>query len=176
MIDAILKSLDTIKPPGPFIIPPFDIDYKPAYNCRVTSVKETFVSPHICFPNLPQSPIWPWFPFLEVGIAGQDTPEYFTHVVSTTTFANLGTIDTQGVNMTYKQRQAIRTLGYGPAVKVAIKFKTRWWERDGMKQFGGSSYTDRQSRVVVYPSAGRGEAGPGVLMVSYNWFVPLILP
>jgi len=71
--------------------------------------------------------------------------------------------------MTYKQRQAIRTLNYGPAVKVAIKFKTRWWEQGGRNQYGGSSYTDRQSRVVVYPSYGLGEGGPGVLMVTYNW-------
>ena len=70
--------------------------------------------------------------------------------------------------MTYNQRQALRTLGYGTAVKVAIKFKTRWWEKDGMKQFGGSSSTDRQSRTVVYPSYGLGEDGPGVLMVTYN--------
>jgi len=95
--------------------------------------------------------------------------ENFTHVVSTSTFANLRTINTDRVPMTYRQRQAIRTFGYGAAVKVAIKFKTRWWEQNGMKQFGGSSYTDRQSRVVVYPSAGLGESGPGVLMATYNW-------
>jgi monoamine oxidase len=95
--------------------------------------------------------------------------QYFSHVVSTTSFAELRTIDIDGVPMTYKQRQAIRSLNYSAAVKVAIKFKTRWWEQGGQNQRGGSSYTDRQSRVVVYPSYGLGEGGPGVLMVTYNW-------
>ena len=73
--------------------------------------------------------------------------------------------------MTYIQRQAIRTLNYGPAVKVGIRFKTRWWEQGGLNQRGGSSYTDRPSRTIVYPSAGLGETGPGVLMATYNWCV-----
>ncbi|KAF7357173.1 L-amino acid oxidase 1 [Mycena sanguinolenta] len=144
LIDAMLDKLDD----------------KPFYGHRVTSVKPLF--------RLPDLPGWPIFPFMEVSIAGQGV-EHFTHVVSTASFANLGTIDTDQVPMTYKQRQAIRTLNYGPAVKVAIKFKTRWWESDSLNQRGGSSYTDRQSRVVVYPSAGLGEEGPGVLMATYNW-------
>jgi monoamine oxidase len=102
--------------------------------------------------------------------------EYFAHVVSTVSFAKLGTINTDQVLMTYKQRQAIRTLNYGTAVKVAIKFKTRWWEKNGLNQRGGVSYTDRQSRVVVYPSYGIGEDGPGVLMVTYNWCVGFPTP
>jgi monoamine oxidase len=105
---------------------------------------------------------------MKVSFSGKGD-EYFTHVVSTTSFADLRTIDTNGVPTTYKQRQAIRTLNYGPAVKVAIKFKTRWWEQGGRNQRGGSSYTDRRSRVVVYPSYVLGEDGPGVLMVTYNW-------
>jgi monoamine oxidase len=107
---------------------------------------------------------------MKVSVSGK-REEYFTHVVSTVSFADLGTINTDRVPMTYKQRQSIRTLDYGPAVKVAIKFKTRWWEREDLKQNGGSSHTDRQSRVVVYPSYGLGEEGPGVLMVTYNWCV-----
>jgi len=78
--------------------------------------------------------------------------------------------------MSYTQRQAIRTLGYGPAVKVGIKFKTRWWEKSGINQRGGSSYTDRQSRVVVYPSYGVGDTGTGVLMATYNWCVYFPIP
>jgi hypothetical protein len=125
-----------------------------------------------CFPDWPswpRSPRWPRvrFPLMRVSVSGKD--DYFTHVVSTASFANLRTIDIGGVPTTYKQRQAIRTLRYGPAVKVGIKFKTRWWEQGGISQCGDSSYTDRQSRVVVYPSYGLDEEGPGVLMVTYNW-------
>lgn len=162
MIDAMLNQLFN----------------KPFYGQHVTSVEQVYLRPLDCFPDLirrcPRR--WrPWlpyrFPFLRVRVLGQQLPEYFTHVVSAVSFANLGTIDTDRVLMSYKQRQAIRTLGYGPAVKVGIKFKTRWWEKSGLNQRGGSSYTDRQSRVVVYPSYGIGDTGTGVLMVTYNWYV-----
>jgi Flavin containing amine oxidoreductase len=152
MIDAMLAKLRT----------------PPSYNHRVTSVEMVHADLPKCFPNVDRWPRWRHFPLMKVSVSGKEA-EYFTHVVSTSSFANLRTIDTGRVPMTYKQRQAIRTLGYGPAVKVAIKFKTRWWEQGGRKQFGGSSYTDRQSRVVVYPSYGLREDGPGVLMVTYNW-------
>ena len=144
---------------------------KPSYGQRVTSVEQVYLPPRQCFPDLPGWPRWPprlRFPFMKVSIPGKGD-EYFSHVISTVSFAALNTINTDKVPITYKQRHAIRTLNYGPAVKVAIKFKTRWWEQPGINQRGGSSYTDRQSRVVVYPSYGLGEAGPGVLMVTYNW-------
>jgi len=147
------------------------LNVKPSYGHRVTSVKLVYELPEVSFPNLPAWPRWPHllrFPFMKVSVSG-GAEEYFSHVVSTASFANLGTIDTDQVPMTYKQRQAIRTLNYNPAVKVGIKFKTRWWEQDGMKQRGGSSSTDRPSRSVVYPSYGLGEEGPGILMVTYNW-------
>jgi len=146
---------------------------KPSYNSRVTSVEQVFLYPHQVFPNLPAGHFWPRFPFMKVSIqdttTGETRVEYFGHVVSTCSFAALRTIDTEGVTMTYTQRQAIRSLGYDPGVKVGIKFTSRWWEQNGQKQFGGSSYTDRQSRVVVYPSYGLGEDGPGVLIATYNW-------
>jgi monoamine oxidase len=135
-----------------------ELEIQPSYNHRVTSIVPDSI-PHSSDHT---------FPLMRVSASGR-RDEHFTHVVSTSTFANLRTIDTAKVHMTYKQRQAIRAFSYGAAVKVAIKFKTRWWEKDGRKHFGGSSYTDRQSRVVVYPSAGLGEEGPGVLMVSYAW-------
>ena len=139
------------------------LDTKPSYDHRVTSIK------HVV-PIHPDS-----HDFMEVTVRGKE-PECFSHVVSTTSFAALRTIDMDQVRMTYNQRTAIRTLGYGSAVKVGIKFKTRWWEQGTIKQLGGSSYTDRQSRVVVYPSYGLGEEGPGVLMVTYNWCVELSDP
>ncbi|KAF8810968.1 FAD/NAD(P)-binding domain-containing protein [Phlegmacium glaucopus] len=147
------------------------LNVKPSYGHRVTSIEPIYQLPGVCFPNLPAWPRWPSslrFPFMKVRVSGQ-AEECFSHVVSTVSFANLGTIDTEQVSMTYTQRQAIRTLNYRAAVKVGIKFKTRWWEQDGMKQRGGSSSTDRQSRTVVYPSSGLDEEGPGVLMVTYNW-------
>jgi len=154
------------------------LDTKPFYGQRVTSVKLDYQLPQWCFPHLDPWRRWPrmvGFPFMKVSVEG-GREEYFTHVVSTVPFANLRTIDTDQVPMTYKQRQAIRTLNYGPAVKVGVKFKTRWWEKNGLTQFGGSSYTDRQSQVIVYPSYGLGEDGPGVLIVTYNLCVALFRP
>jgi len=148
---------------------------EPVYEHHVTSVEQAYLPPLECFPDLHEWGFWGIlrrfpFPFLRVSALGKQ-PEYFAHVISTVSFAGLGTINTDKILMSYLQRQAIRTLNYGGAVKVAIKFNTRWWEKDGINQRGGVSYTDRQSRVVVYPSYGIGEEGPGVLMVTYNWCV-----
>jgi len=108
---------------------------------------------------------------MKVSVSGGED-EYFSHVISTVPFANLRTIDTDDVPMTYRQRHCIRTFNYGASVKVGIKFKTRWWEQDSSPVHGGSSYTDRQSRVVVYPSYGFEDDpnDPAVLMVTYNWY------
>ena len=154
LIDAMIAQLKT----------------KPSYGHHVTAVKLVYLPLFECFPNLPRPHRRFRFPLMKVSVAGKGD-EYFAHVISTSTFANLSTINTERVPMTYIQRQAIRTLNYGPAVKVGIRFKTRWWEQGGLNQRGGSSYTDRPSRTIVYPSAGLGETGPGVLMAMYNWCI-----
>ncbi|KAF5343736.1 hypothetical protein D9757_014641 [Collybiopsis confluens] len=134
---------------------------KPFYNQRVTSVKYIEREPGDGVPEMQ-------IDYVDE-TTGNQRHEFYNHVVSTTTFAALSTIDTSEVQMSYIQRQAIRSLLYGAAIKVGIKFSSRWWEKTGINQRGASSYTDRLSRVVVYPSAGIGEDGPGVLMVTYNW-------
>ena len=151
----IAKMLATLKTP-------------PVYNHRVTAVAE----------EASADPLRR----MRVSIQGKED-EYFSTVVSTVTFSVLRTIDTDGVRMNFNQREAMRSLMYGQSIKVGIKFKTRWWEagiEGTAPQVGGASRTDRQSRVVVYPSYGvnkdgEGEEGPGVLMVSYNWCVFLSL-
>jgi len=132
----------------------------PSYNHRVTAVAE----------EVSQSSL----KCMKVSVPDKED-EYFSHVVSTVTFAVLRTINTSGVNMNFNQRDAIRALNYGQSIKVGIKFKTRWWEQNVTMapQLGGASRTDRQSRVV-YPSYGLNETGPGVLMVAYNWWVSLL--
>jgi len=133
----------------------------PDYNHRVTAVTE----------EMSLDPL----KRMKVSILGKED-EYFSNVVSTVTFSVLRTINTDGVRMNFNQREAMRSLIYGQSIKVGIKFKSRWWESDVCRapQVGGASRTDRQTRVVVYPSYGvdkdgQGEEGPGVLMVSYNW-------
>ncbi len=68
--------------------------------------------------------------------------------------------------------EAIRMLKMTNATKIALGFKTRFWERpgpysEGMK--GGQSDTDLPVRSIVYPSFGIGEAGPAYLLGSYCW-------
>ncbi|KAF8880219.1 L-amino acid oxidase 1 [Gymnopilus junonius] len=123
----------------------------PSYNHRVTAITED--------------------PARRIKVSVLDKEDdYFSHVVSTVTFAVLRTINTDGVHMNFNQREAMRALNYGQSIKVGIKFKTRWWEHvTKAPQLGGASRTDRQTRVVVYPSYGLNETGPGVLMASYNW-------
>ncbi|KVT45132.1 flavin monoamine oxidase family protein [Burkholderia ubonensis] len=68
--------------------------------------------------------------------------------------------------------EAIRMLKMTNATKIALGFKTRFWEQpgpysDGMK--GGQSDTDLPVRSIVYPSFGIGEDGPAYLLGSYCW-------
>jgi monoamine oxidase len=100
-------------------------------------------------------------------------PTKYSHVVSTVSLSCLRTINLARCELDYSQKTALRSLRYGTGVKVGIKFKTRWWQGEPTTKQGGSSKTDRQSRVVVYPSYGLdGSADtPGVLIATYTWYV-----
>lgn len=65
-------------------------------------------------------------------------------------------------------------MGYGPAAKVAIKFKRAWWIHD-LKDYnvkmGGLGYSDLTTRTCVYPSYNiyDDETKTAVLLNSYTW-------
>ncbi|KAH9177715.1 flavin-containing amine oxidoreductase-domain containing protein [Lactarius sanguifluus] len=64
---------------------------------------------------------------------------------------------------------AIRSMHFEALYKMGLRFKTRFWERVGLKSMqGGQSTTDLPIRWIVYPSNGIGGDGPGVLLV-YAW-------
>jgi monoamine oxidase len=63
-------------------------------------------------------------------------------------------------------RQAIATVPYGDAVKVAFESE-RWWEHED-QIYGGLSFTDRETSVVWYPSGGFHQRR-GVILGCYNW-------
>jgi monoamine oxidase len=74
------------------------------------------------------------------------------------------------------KRLAIRALNYDTSTKVALRFKTRWWEDPAVMGKdrtikGGISSTDLPIRTCVYPSYGWNAKGPlpGVLLASYTW-------
>jgi monoamine oxidase len=96
------------------------------------------------------------------------TQAEYHHVVSTIPFGCLRLVDTSQCNFSWDLQTAIRTLHYDGSTKVAIQFKSRWWEKLPAPQIGGVSSTDRPTRTVVYPSYGlHGEAA--TMIVSYTW-------
>ena len=69
------------------------------------------------------------------------------------------------VNLEY----GLRSIHFQPLYKIGLRFKTRFWEREGLRpSHGGQSTTDLPIRWVVYPSYGIGDKGKGVLL-CYSW-------
>lgn len=78
----------------------------------------------------------------------------------------------------WRTKQAIRGLSYGASSKVAIKFKTPWWQVAPFSiNKGGLSKTDLPLRLCVYPSYNIksdlnpewNQHEPSVLLCSYTW-------
>jgi len=63
--------------------------------------------------------------------------------------------------------RAIRELHYMRATKIGIKFRSRFWEQQGLH--GGKTMTDLPIRSAYYPSHGLGTAGPAAMLASYSW-------
>lgn len=111
----------------------------------------------------------PEFPQVAVTISHEARPRVYDHVVSTLPFGCLRLVDTSDCLMPFKLQQAIQTLQYGPSVKVAMRFASRWWETiKNQNHRGGVSKTDRPTRVVVYPSYGINTEA-STMIVSYTW-------
>ncbi|KIK33682.1 hypothetical protein CY34DRAFT_18222, partial [Suillus luteus UH-Slu-Lm8-n1] len=100
----------------------------------------------------------------------------FSHVISTIPLPVLRTIDLSNAGLSPMQSNALRTLNYGPSVKIGMQFRTAWWttgndlNRNPLNIVGGQTYTDRPLRTVVYPSFGSVQAGTTTtLIASYCW-------
>ena len=91
----------------------------------------------------------------------------YDHVINTMPFGCFRNMDTSKCHFDWELSMAIRGLHYDSSVKVAMKFKHRWWEQD-KGQIGGVSSTDRPTRTVVYPSYGIG-TDAATMIVSYTW-------
>jgi monoamine oxidase len=111
---------------------------------------------------------------IAVELLGGEVKKY-SQVICTTPLGCLAAIDTDGLDLLYSQKIAIRCLQYDSATKVGIKFAKRWWEDpavmgNGKTIQGGQSTTDLPIRTCVYPSNGLNCANPpGVLIASYTW-------
>lgn len=99
----------------------------------------------------------------------------FDYVVCTIPFCGLRFIDIHP-QFSNKKTAAIMELNYTDSQKTIIFFNDRFWEKGGYDKeiFGGSSYTDMISSVVVYPSHSpeinkyNSSSLPGALISSYN--------
>ncbi|KAK7425057.1 hypothetical protein QQZ08_008333 [Neonectria magnoliae] len=103
--------------------------------------------------------------------------EYFA-IFNSTTLGAFQRMNLQDAGLLWGTKQAIRALGYGASCKVAIKFKTAWWQKEPFNiTQGGVAHTDLPLRVCVYPSynikANEGNQWdpekPAVLLCSYTW-------
>lgn len=117
--------------------------------------------------------------FMEVEVdvspkSGQPKTNTYHGVVNTTTLGCLRRMDLREAGLSYGVKQATRSLGYGPAAKVAIKFSRAWWIHDLGKynvKMGGLGHSDLNSRICVYPSYNiyDDETKTAVLLCSYTW-------
>ena len=63
--------------------------------------------------------------------------------------------------------RGIHSLQYWPAMKISLRFKSRFWESSSLMHappFGGTSVMDLSISRIFYPSYGIGRAGEGILM------------
>lgn len=102
----------------------------------------------------------------------QQTSEHFTITgdlaIVTIPFSALRFVKVEPYNsFSYTKRKAIREINYMASTKIAIEFKSRFWERVG--QYGGRSITELPIRFTYYPSYGLDAKGPAVILASYTW-------
>ena len=106
--------------------------------------------------------------FLTVGTANKSYQ--YDHVISTVPLGAMQAMDTSTLNLGYAIKSAVRMINYDPAVKIGIKFKTRWWQNLPNPIFGGLTYSDLPIRIYVYPSYGINVTEAAAVMIaSYTW-------
>ncbi|KAJ4307701.1 hypothetical protein N0V84_012548 [Fusarium piperis] len=115
---------------------------------------------------------------LNINKQGERAQKDYFAVFNSTTLGALQRMDLKDAGLLWGTKQAIRSLGYGASCKVAIKFKTAWWQQDPFNiKKGGIARTDLPLRVCVYPSYNieslEGKDWdpnkPAVLLCSYTW-------
>ena len=107
---------------------------------------------------------------IDVTVKGENSSRRYDAVFNSAPLGAMQRMDLTGLNLEWRTKQAIRSLGYGASCKVAIRFKSLWWiEHLGISE-GGAAKTDLPLRVCVYPSYNLRDKGkPGVLLCSYTW-------
>lgn len=105
-------------------------------------------------------------PSVAVTVNGNETHDY-SHVISTLPLSILRTVDLNGAGLNVMQKNALRTLKYTSALKIALLFKSNWWTTK-LGIVGGQTFTDLPIGMIVYPSYGVDSGIPSkVLIASY---------
>jgi len=134
------------------------LSHKPAYNSLVTAIRAT---------GTMQVDV-------EMETSSVKKIKRYNGVFNTTTLGCLRRMDLSNAGLNYSTKQTIRSLGYGPAAKAAIKFKRAWWIHD-LKDYnvkmGGLGHSDLATQTCVYPSYNiyDDETKTAVLLNSYTW-------
>ena len=95
----------------------------------------------------------------------------YSHVINTAPLGALQSMDLSTLSLPSSTSSAIRMVNYDAALKIGIRFKSRWWqEKLTPPILGGQSATDLPLRTVVYPSHGiHVPNAAAVLIASYTW-------
>ncbi len=67
----------------------------------------------------------------------------------------------------FMKRKAIHEMHHVASTKIAMQFKNKFWEEQGL--LGSNIISDLTTRFTYTPSHGIGTPGPGILLVSYSW-------
>lgn len=89
------------------------------------------------------------------------------YVISTIPYSLLNFVEILPYeSISYNKWKVIRELHYAESTKIAIQFKTKFWEKFGI--FGGKLVTDLPIKSAYFPSHDFGKE-TGVILASYTW-------
>ena len=107
-------------------------------------------------------------PPMRVKVSGEAEARKYMTVFATPTLACLQRMDLTELELLYEQKDALRSLHYDSASKVAMKFREPWWIKLGIEGVLGK--TDMPLRTCVYPSYNLDDPKDtsAVLLCSYS--------
>ncbi|MES9683678.1 FAD-dependent oxidoreductase [Gottfriedia acidiceleris] len=89
------------------------------------------------------------------------------YVISTIPYSLFNFVDVLPFeSFSYNKWKVIRELHYADSTKIALQFKTKFWEKLGL--FGGKLTTDLPIKFSYFPSHDFGHE-TGVMLASYTW-------
>ncbi|RWS11583.1 hypothetical protein B4U79_17512 [Dinothrombium tinctorium] len=99
--------------------------------------------------------------------------KFYDYVILTPTLKAIQSIDMKSLHLSLKKRVAFEVINYLDGIKIALQFKSRFWENEktmnGKPIFGGQAFTDLPATTIVFPSTHLGCTDcRGVLLATYT--------